>query len=131
MKSWKARLLMVFAMLAMVLAVSIPAMALDEEDFFDEIEDSVEDSFDDGAIDVESVDCFFDDEDDDDDFVLDLEDFDDDNDGIDDLNDLFNDVTCVAVFEIDSDFDGIIDDDDDNDGIFDFDDDDDDDDDDE
>ena len=34
MKSWKARLMMVFAMLAMVLAVSMPAVADEIDDVF-------------------------------------------------------------------------------------------------
>jgi len=110
MKSWKARLGLVLTMLAMLLAVSLPAMADDAD--LDGIEDAIEEELDNGNIDVESVDCSFDDEDDDDDdLVSELEDIDDDNDGTEDFEDLFNDVTCTATFEADD----FVDDDDDDD----------------
>jgi len=111
MKSWKMRLLMMFAMLAMVLAVSIPAVADDFEDFVEEeLAEEVE---------VDDVDC----------------------DGINDEEDelIEGEVVCVVELDVageevvvvleDFDFDGIgddEDDDDDNDGIGDDEDDDDD-----
>jgi hypothetical protein len=111
MKSWKMRLLMMFAMLAMVLAVSIPAVADDFEDYVEEeLAEEVE---------VDDVDC----------------------DGINDEEDelIEGEVVCVVELDVageevvvvleDFDFDGIgddEDDDDDNDGIGDDEDDDDD-----
>jgi hypothetical protein len=54
MISWKARLGLVFTMLAMVLAVSVPAVA-DHEDDFDDIEDFLgEEEF---VVEVEIEDC--------------------------------------------------------------------------
>jgi hypothetical protein len=70
MKSWKTRLGLVLAMLAMVLAVSIPAVA-DEDDFNEFLEAELA-----GDVSIEDIDCDVDDDgwhDDDDD--------DDDNDG--------------------------------------------------
>jgi hypothetical protein len=49
MKSWKSRLGLVLTMLAMVLAVSMPAVA-------DDVEDYLEDEFA-GEVEVEDVDC--------------------------------------------------------------------------
>ena len=69
MKSWKIRLGLILAMLAMVLAVSVPAVAdeFDESFFEDELA---------GDAQIEDVDC-----DVDDDGWNDDEDDDDDNDG--------------------------------------------------
>ncbi len=122
MISGKARLGLVLAMLAMVLAVSIPAVADDFEDF---VEDELA-----GDVDIQDVDC-----DVDDDGWNDDEDDDDDNDGWNDDDD----VECVVELDVAGeevevlidDFDGDgwnddEDDDDDNDGWHDDEDDDDD-----
>lgn len=94
MKNWKTRLLMMFAMLAMVLAVSIPAVAVD----LDDVEDAIEEEFDDAGIDAD-VSAYCEDEDGDgqsdedncngDDVVFTVE-FDDDFDGFDSDGDGFD-----------------------------------------
>jgi hypothetical protein len=87
MKNWKTRLLMMFAMLAMVLAVSMPAVAVD----LDDLEDAVEEEFDDAGVDADiTAIC----EDEDGDGQLDE---DADNCNADDV---------VFVVEFDDDFDG-------------------------
>jgi hypothetical protein len=107
MKSWKTRVGLVCTMLAMVLAVSIPAVAVDVDDF----EDVVEDEF--AA--AEDVDCSVEDEDGDGLFEEDVVDgLDNDFDGSTD-----EEIVCVVEFEVD-DFDTFaafdeFDDDDDND----------------
>ena len=133
MKSWKMRLGLVLTALAMLLAVSIPAMAEDLD--FDGLEDSLEDEFVE-EVEIDDVDCFEADEDGDGLIDEDLPDgFDNDFDG-----EVDEEIVCIVEFEIgdfegefvlieDFDLDGIEDDeddDDDNDGIFDDEDDDDD-----
>ena len=139
MKSWKTRLGLVLTMLALVLAVSVPAVAEDDNcgDRCENRLDRLEDVF---GFDIDEDDLDGDDFEDIRDF-----DFDDDGDGLvneddscgidDDLDGLFDEdnfTECdelIAVVEIDLDdfdLDGILDlnnDDDDNDGIFNFDDD--------
>ncbi len=102
MKSWKTRLGLVLAMLAMVLAVSVPAMAdIDGvEDLEDEFEEVVENDLDAQGLEFDDITCAIDDEDDDDDLWNDIEDWDDDNDLTEDLEDAWNDVTCTADFEV-------------------------------
>lgn len=149
MKGWKARLSVVLGALALMLAVSVSAVAQEgnliygpgfvvpssyEVDDFDCSYD--EDRDDDGVADAE-------DEDDDNDGVTDAVDGDDDNDGISDLYDPVDDLACAAEFElpegseggddvdvdVDLDDDGVAglgDEDDDNDGVVNFDDEDDD-----
>jgi hypothetical protein len=98
MKSWKVRLGLVLAMLAMVLAVSIPAVA-DEDDFEDFLEAELA-----GEVEVDDVDCDDDndgwhndeDDDDDNDGWNDDEDDDDDNDGWNDDDD----VECVVELDV-------------------------------
>lgn len=106
MKSWKARLGLLLIVLATLLAVSVPAMALDEEDFEVgecDLVSTGDDDFD-GFVDEDA-----------------LDDFDDDGDGFDGEDDLF--FICDADFDGDDDGDDDDDDDDDdnndddNDGI--------------
>ncbi len=101
MKSWKARLGLVLAMLAMVLAVSVPAMADSADDYVDELleegefeaddldlEDCVLDNDGDGFTD-EEIENFLDDDGDelvDEDLAEDLEDA---------------EVTCTVTLEAD------------------------------
>jgi hypothetical protein len=90
MKSWKARVGLVCTMLAMVLAVSIPAVAdVDLGDF----EDAVEDEF----VGVDDVDCSF--ADDDGDGLFDEEAFDGEDNDFDGLTD--EDIVCVVDFDAD------------------------------
>lgn len=144
MKGFETRLLAAFTALALVLAVSVPAVAQDEGgnleeellaetgfyvpssyllDDFDCSYD--EDRDDDGVVDVEDAD-------DDNDGIPDAEDWDDDNDGINDLDDPVDDLSCSAEFELpdsssgDADVDVDVDVDLDDDGVVDLDDDDDD-----
>jgi hypothetical protein len=137
MKSWTTRLGLLLTMLAMVLVISIPAVA-DEDDFEEFLAAELT-----GDVEVDDVDCDvdsdgwsdFEDDDDDNDGWSDFEDDDDDNDGWNDDED----VECVVELDVageevevlidDLDGDGwsdFEDDDDDNDGWSDFEDDDDD-----
>jgi hypothetical protein len=98
MISGKARLGLVLAMLAMVLAVAIPAAA-DEDDFEDFVEAELV-----GDVEVEDVECDVDDDgwnddeddDDDNDGLFDDDDDDDDNDGWNDDED----VECVVELDV-------------------------------
>jgi hypothetical protein len=107
MKNWKTRLGLVLAMLAMVLAVSVPAVADidDEEEFVEEYAEVVEDELDAQGLDYfDDITCAIDDENDDDDWLNDIEDLDDDNDSIEDVDDLRNDLTCIAEIDDAEDF---------------------------
>ena len=107
MQNWKVRPLMALAMLAMVLAVSLPAMA--QDDAVDLAEDAVEEAlaaegFDSGDFDTEAF-CVDDDEDG----------LDSDEDGEDEDEDGDDDDDGVSDEEDDDDEDGLSDDEDDDD----------------
>ncbi len=57
MQSWKVRLALMFAMMAMLIAVSVPAMAQEEEDFLGDVDIYCEDYDGDGLDDYDLVEC--------------------------------------------------------------------------
>ncbi len=100
MRSWKTRLALMLAVMAMMMAVSVPAIAQDEGDIADAIE--AETGFEVDDVDIE---CFEED-DDGDGFFGEDGDFDGEDDDLDGFFDE-DDVECYAIVEfeeVDEDF---------------------------